>query len=109
MKNPFTVHPHSMGESYWKHFFFASLFGCSMLIAGVACILHAIFPFIFKTTGSNMLIRQMKHFVDRMPIVEERIVDVSRSIERKMGTHQGQASPFSVSLMKMQYESVETE
>ena len=80
-----------------------------MLIAGVACILHAIFPFVFKTTGSNMLIRQMKHFVDRMPIVEERIVDVSRSIERKMGTTKGQTSPFSVSLMQMQYERVEAE
>lgn len=107
MKNPFTVHPHSMDETYWQHFFFASLFGFSMLMAGVACILHAIFPFIFKTTGSNMLIRQMKHFVDRMPIVEERIVDVSRSIERKMGTNKGQTSPFSVSLM--QYERVEAE
>lgn len=103
MHNPFTKHPHSVGETYGEHLYFAGRFGVSMMIAGLACVIHSIFPFIFKKTASDMLIKQMNQFIDRMPVVEERVVTLSRSIERKMGVGNAQASPFSVSVM--QYES----
>lgn len=83
MKNIFTDHPHSVGETYFEHFKFASLFGFRMFIGSLACLMHAIFPFMFKKTGSNMLLKMMHHFVDRMPVVEERIALLSETIEFK--------------------------
>ncbi|RDI42580.1 DUF6356 family protein [Aquicella lusitana] len=84
MKNIFTDHPKSIGESYLQHFKFAFLFGMNMLIAGVACLVHAIFPFLFQKTGSNILLKMTRHFVERMPRTEDRIVSLSQSLERKI-------------------------
>jgi hypothetical protein len=51
----FTEHPASVGESYLGHFWQASRFGCRMLGAGFACVLHGLFPFLFVTTGSDAM------------------------------------------------------
>lgn len=48
MKKFFTQHPFSVGETYLQHFKYALLFGVSMLMGGLACIIHAIFPFLFQ-------------------------------------------------------------
>jgi hypothetical protein len=53
----FTEHPASVGETYFSHCRSALGFGASMVIAGVACILHAFFPFAFIQTGSNAIRR----------------------------------------------------
>lgn len=58
----FTEHPASVGESYWQHFRHASGFGGRMIVAGVACLLHAVFPFLFVKTGS----KQINHLHKRM-------------------------------------------
>jgi hypothetical protein len=52
--NLFTKHPNSIGETYLEHFFFALLAGIKLISGGVACIIHAVFPFLFKTTGSHI-------------------------------------------------------
>ena len=49
----FTEHPASVGESYLEHMGVAFAFGSRMLIAGVACLLHGLFPFLFTKTGSR--------------------------------------------------------
>jgi len=51
----FTEHPASVGESYFGHLLQASTFGLRMIFAGVACVLHGIFPFLFVTTGSDAM------------------------------------------------------
>jgi Family of unknown function (DUF6356) len=48
----FTEHPESVGESYGEHLVRATVFGGRMVIAGIACMLHALLPFIFVRTGS---------------------------------------------------------
>ncbi|MCF6807155.1 DUF6356 family protein [Thiotrichales bacterium 19S9-12] len=53
MLNPFTDHPHSVGESYFAHMKNALMFGVILLIAGFFCIIHAILPFMFKNTTTN--------------------------------------------------------
>lgn len=83
MKNIFTDHPHSIDESYFQHLKFASQFGGQMMLGGIACILHAIFPFMFQKTGSNILLKMTHHFIDRMPTVEERVVAIAVLIEQK--------------------------
>jgi hypothetical protein len=86
MKNIFNEHPHSIGETYWQHFFFASKFGSQMVIGGLACIIHAIFPFIFKKTASDYLLQMTNDFVSRMTIVEERVVKLGQTINVKVSS-----------------------
>ena len=48
----FTEHPASVGESYTEHMTRASCFGVRMIGAGLACLVHALLPFLFVRTGS---------------------------------------------------------
>ena len=51
IKRAFTEHPASVGESYFEHMRMASGFAANMICAGFACLLHALFPFLFVSTG----------------------------------------------------------
>jgi hypothetical protein len=53
--NPFTAHPTSVGETYGQHCRFAFAFGITMLLGGLAAIMHAFLPFLFVTTASRAL------------------------------------------------------
>jgi hypothetical protein len=55
MRNPFTAHPASVGETCGRHFRFALAFGARMTLGGLAAAVHAIFPFLFITTASRAL------------------------------------------------------
>jgi hypothetical protein len=48
-----TEHPTSVGETYAQHCAHAIGFGTRMVLAGVACILHGLLPFLFVRTGSR--------------------------------------------------------
>lgn len=85
MTNPFTQHPHQIGETYFEHLKFATLFGINMLIGGCSCIIHAIFPFLFQNTGSNILIKMTHEMVARSPHVENRFICLSETIQKKAG------------------------
>jgi len=54
MQNPFTAHPHSVGETYLEHGLFACRYGVKMALGGIAALLHGVFPFLFQTTGSRI-------------------------------------------------------
>jgi hypothetical protein len=58
----FLDHPRSVGESYLQHLGTALSFGSRMIVAGIACSLHGLFPFLFVTTGSSTV----RHLHDRM-------------------------------------------
>jgi hypothetical protein len=51
-ENPFTKHLHEAGESYPEHFAVAAGFGMRMIAGGLACLVHAVFPFLCERTGS---------------------------------------------------------
>jgi hypothetical protein len=53
--NLFTAHPASVGESYWGHMHRAAWFGSRLMLAGSACFVHAIVPFLFVKTGSQII------------------------------------------------------
>ena len=55
MNVSFTEHPASVGESYTTHFLHAAGFSLSMLRGGLACMVHAIFPFLCTKTGSGIV------------------------------------------------------
>lgn len=51
----FTEHPASVGESYGEHMGQALCFGTRMVCAGLACLVHAVLPFLFVRTGSRAI------------------------------------------------------
>ena len=55
--NRFTEHLDDVGETYAEHLSHASGFGVAMLVGGIACLLHAVLPFAFQTTGSDCIRR----------------------------------------------------
>lgn len=52
----FTEHPASVGETYFQHMAHAARFASSMLLCGAACMVHAVLPFLFVTTGSKAIV-----------------------------------------------------
>lgn len=52
MLEAFNRHPSDVGESYGEHLGQASRFGAVMIVAGLACLIHAVFPFWFEKTAS---------------------------------------------------------
>ncbi len=52
LRRLFTDHPASVDETYVEHLGVAASFGLHMVAAGLACLVHALFPFLFVKTGS---------------------------------------------------------
>ena len=57
LKALFTDHPASVDETYWEHLAVALGFGLTLLAASLACLVHAILPFLFVKTGSSLIDR----------------------------------------------------
>lgn len=53
--NPFTKHPREVGMNYLQHFAFAFYVVFRLLLAVLACCIHAFFPFLFTTTASTII------------------------------------------------------
>ena len=51
----FTEHPASVGETYTEHLVSAACFGTRMVLAGIACLVHGILPFVCVRTGSRAI------------------------------------------------------
>ena len=65
MDNLFTKHPKSVNETYGQHMRVACGLSAAMLLASVVCFIHAVFPFVLKTTGSNMIHKLSKEMAER--------------------------------------------
>jgi hypothetical protein len=72
MTTLFTQHPSDVGETYSEHLVHASGFGFRMILGGLACVLHGIFPFLFVKTGS----RQISSLHDRMVLNRTKLPSV---------------------------------
>jgi hypothetical protein len=55
LRSLFTEHPASVGETYFEHLCAAMGFSLRMMLGGIACLLHAFFPFAFRRTGSDCI------------------------------------------------------
>ena len=51
----FTEHPRSVDESYLQHLAAALGFSARLALASLACLVHALLPFLFVKTGSAMI------------------------------------------------------
>ena len=55
MKNIFTEHPKSVGEPYLVHSFYALRYALTFLLLFFITFIHAILPFLFKKTASDIV------------------------------------------------------
>ena len=53
----FLHHPRSVGESYAEHALVAASFGATLIVAGLACLVHAVLPAACARTGSDTVKR----------------------------------------------------
>jgi hypothetical protein len=76
----FTQHPASVGESYSEHMGQAVCFGSRMVLAGLACLLHGVLPFLFVRTGSRTIAELNERMSSRhslpQPITSTRRISV---------------------------------
>jgi hypothetical protein len=73
MLRHFTDHPSDVNETYLQHLAVAFGFGSSMLLGGLACFVHGVFPWMCLTRGSDTIRglhrRMVTHRVVRQPVV----------------------------------------
>lgn len=55
LKQKFTEHPESVGETYGQHMVMAFGFSAQLFKAAFACGIHALLPFLFEKTGSECI------------------------------------------------------
>jgi hypothetical protein len=55
MKQLFTEHPQSVGETYVQHMGSAFSFGGKMFLASFSCFAHGVFPFLCTRRGSQTI------------------------------------------------------
>lgn len=59
----FKAHPESVGETYFQHMGSAGSFGARMIFAGIACSIHGVLPFLFKSTGKETILELHRRMV----------------------------------------------
>lgn len=63
----FTKHPNDNNMSYFKHMFHSLHFAVMLFVASIKAVIHAIFPFFFETSTTdvvkkiNKMIKKMKY------------------------------------------------
>ena len=55
--NYFTAHLSNIGESYGQHFLHASYYFVMLLTAAICALIHAILPFLFEKTSSQIILK----------------------------------------------------
>ncbi|WP_332771401.1 DUF6356 family protein [Phenylobacterium sp.] len=71
MLDAFNRHPSAVGETYVEHLGHAGGFGAEMVAAGLACLIHAVFPFWFERTASLCIQRLHAQMVARRRITPQ--------------------------------------
>ena len=61
----FQDHPQSLGMSWAEHGFGAVAIGVRMVGAGVACIVHAVFPALFTETAGRTVVDLHEQMIRR--------------------------------------------
>lgn len=61
----FREHPRSLGMSWAGHGMGAVVIGCSLVGAGLACLVHAVVPGLFTQTAGKTVTRMHDHMTRR--------------------------------------------
>lgn len=71
----FTRHLDGVDESYLQHARHALGFSLYLFLGGVVCLVHALLPFLFERTGSDII----RGLHDRMVVNRHRLTPNTRS------------------------------
>ena len=69
MKALFCNHPASVDETYVEHMIAAGGFALRLFFGALACLVHAVLPFLFEKTGSSII----EELHDRMVVNRRRV------------------------------------
>lgn len=61
MKNIFTKHPNEVGETYLQHGYQSMRYSLTFLFLFGIAFIHAILPFLFKKTASDIVCEMSEH------------------------------------------------
>jgi hypothetical protein len=78
LRQVFLEHPESVGETYLAHQRHAFGFGLSMIVAGLACLVHGLIPSMFLHTGSETISRLHSRMAGRRAPADKPGVVASR-------------------------------
>ena len=79
IQDKFTEHPASVGETYGQHFVAAMGFSFAMLRGALCCALHAVFPFLCVSTGSEAICDLHERMVTkRSRLREQRSIEITQ-------------------------------
>src|SRR5690348_9507133 len=65
MGNPFTAHPRALGMTWLSHGVGALGIGGRMIVAGAACLVHAVVPALFTQTAGRTVMALADHMNQR--------------------------------------------
>lgn len=65
LRQLFTAHPASVGETYGHHLRRASFFGAQCILIGLVSLVHAFLPFVFQKTASAKFMRLSAWLLNR--------------------------------------------
>lgn len=71
MKNIFTDHPHSIGETYLRHGVEALFIALRMTYTSAAMIIHAFLPFLFVKTARKTVYYFYNRFEKRLSLLNK--------------------------------------
>lgn len=77
--NCFVEHPNAVGETYTQHMGMAAWFGVRLIVAGLACLVHAVFPFLCVTTGSAHVRTLYAQMTRRQAVAQSRPTEFANS------------------------------
>jgi hypothetical protein len=85
--NPFIVHPHHQGITYWAHFAFAMGIALRLLQSVLAFAAHAVFPFIGidRSLDLEATTRFLQEQNDWIEGHEHGVVPVASATDRQWG------------------------
>jgi hypothetical protein len=61
----FLKHPRSIGETYVEHMATALHFGMTMILGGIACMIHALIPALFERAASDTVVSLYDRMTNR--------------------------------------------
>lgn len=74
LKVIFIDHPSSIGETFWKHFQYASFLSFKLFFLGIILLIHGIFPILFKDFASTRLKKIVERINERSTISSKMIL-----------------------------------
>jgi hypothetical protein len=73
IRSLFVSHPATVGETYLEHMRMAAGFASQMLIGAAACLVHAVFPFLFVSTASGRVSRLYARMLEHRATGQPRV------------------------------------